>query len=72
MPKLDPKAANDQQPDGHRGSYKQVERVFLVLSLFYFTYIVSGFLVQPDWGAVARAEALGVLAQAINASSASG
>ncbi len=38
-----------------RGSYKQVERVFLVLSLFYTTYIISGFLVHPDWRVVARA-----------------
>src|SRR5581483_6605371 len=29
--------------------------VFLVLSLFYTTYIISGFLVHPDWRVVARA-----------------
>lgn len=37
-----------------RGSYKSVERVFLVLSLVYISYLLSGFLVGPDWGQVAR------------------
>ena len=32
-----------------RGSYKYVERVLLVLCLIYISYIVSGFLVHPDW-----------------------
>jgi Mn2+/Fe2+ NRAMP family transporter len=32
-----------------RGSYKPVERVLLLLSLIYFTYIVSAFLSHPDW-----------------------
>lgn len=35
-----------------RGSYKYVERVLLVLCLIYVTYIISGFLVHPDWGQV--------------------
>ncbi len=38
-----------------RGSYKLVERVFLVLSAFYLAYIFSGYLVRPDWGLVASA-----------------
>ncbi len=37
-----------------RGSYKSVERVFLVLSLVYLSYIFSGFLAKPDWSEVAR------------------
>ncbi len=37
-----------------RGSYKSVERVFLVLSVVYLSYIFSGFLARPDWGEVAR------------------
>jgi Mn2+/Fe2+ NRAMP family transporter len=32
-----------------RGSYKPVEKVLLVLSLIYFTYIISAFLGHPDW-----------------------
>jgi Mn2+/Fe2+ NRAMP family transporter len=36
-----------------RGSFKQVERVFLIACSLYFTYIVSGFLSNPPWGHVA-------------------
>jgi NRAMP (natural resistance-associated macrophage protein)-like metal ion transporter len=32
-----------------KGSYKSVEKVFLVACLFYISYIVSGFLVNPRW-----------------------
>jgi len=32
-----------------RGSYKYVERVLLALCLIYASYVVSGFLVHPDW-----------------------
>jgi len=35
-----------------KGTYKSVEKVFLVACLFYLTYIVSGFLAKPDWSAV--------------------
>ena len=38
-----------------RGSYPLVEKVLLSIALVYLTYVVSGFLVQPDWGEVARA-----------------
>ena len=31
-----------------------IERVFVVLSLLYLSYVVSGVLAHPDWGAVAR------------------
>jgi len=37
-----------------RISGKLVERVFVVLSLVYVTYIISGVLAHPDWGDVAR------------------
>jgi Mn2+/Fe2+ NRAMP family transporter len=37
-----------------KGSYKVVEKVFLVACLFYVTYIVSGFMAAPDWGHVAK------------------
>jgi NRAMP (natural resistance-associated macrophage protein)-like metal ion transporter len=37
-----------------RGSYRRVERVFLVMSLVFLGYIVSAFLAKPDWGEVAR------------------
>jgi len=32
-----------------KGNYKSVEKVFLVGCLIYVTYIISGFLVKPDW-----------------------
>ena len=32
-----------------RGTYKSVEKIFLFASVFYVTYIISGFLVKPDW-----------------------
>jgi Mn2+/Fe2+ NRAMP family transporter len=35
-----------------KGTYKSVEKVFLVACLFYVTYIISGFLARPDWAAV--------------------
>lgn len=37
-----------------RGSYKYVERILLVLSVIYLSYIISGFLVHPDWAQVFR------------------
>ena len=36
-----------------KGSYKRVERAFLLMSLVFIGYIVSAFLSRPDWGAVA-------------------
>ncbi|MGH9945380.1 MAG: Nramp family divalent metal transporter [Pyrinomonadaceae bacterium] len=37
-----------------KGSYRRVERVFLVMSLVFLGYIVSAFLARPAWGEVAR------------------
>jgi NRAMP (natural resistance-associated macrophage protein)-like metal ion transporter len=38
-----------------KGSYRRVERVFLVMSLVFLGYVVSAFLAHPDWSEVARA-----------------
>jgi NRAMP (natural resistance-associated macrophage protein)-like metal ion transporter len=35
-----------------KGSYRRVERVFLLMSLVFLGYIVSAFLARPDWGTV--------------------
>lgn len=35
-----------------RGSYKSVERVFLVACGIYLTYVISGILAHPHWGLV--------------------
>jgi NRAMP (natural resistance-associated macrophage protein)-like metal ion transporter len=32
-----------------KGNYKRVEKIFLVGCALYVTYIISGFLVKPDW-----------------------
>src|SRR5437868_4742448 len=37
-----------------KGSYRRVERVFLVMSLVFLGYIVSAFLARPHWGEVAH------------------
>ena len=37
------------------GSYRRVQRVFLVLSLVFLTYIVAAFMADPDWGAALQA-----------------
>ena len=36
------------------GSYKRVERVFLVMSLVFLGYIISAFLARPEWGTIAH------------------
>jgi NRAMP (natural resistance-associated macrophage protein)-like metal ion transporter len=38
-----------------RGSYPVVERVLLSIGIVYLTYVVSGFLVHPNWTEVFRA-----------------
>jgi NRAMP (natural resistance-associated macrophage protein)-like metal ion transporter len=37
-----------------RGNYKIVERVFFAFCIVYLAYVVSGFLVHPDWHDVLR------------------
>ena len=37
-----------------KGNYQSMERVFLCACAVYLTYVVSGFLANPDWGEAAR------------------
>lgn len=37
-----------------KGSFKQVERFLLAISLIYLTYVLSGFLANPPWETIAR------------------
>ena len=37
-----------------RGSQKRVERVFLLMSLVFFCYVISAFVSKPNWGEVAE------------------
>ncbi|MCL5410514.1 MAG: Nramp family divalent metal transporter [Patescibacteria group bacterium] len=32
-----------------KGSFKSLERIFLLLSSFYIVYIISAFMARPDW-----------------------
>src|SRR5271168_4803718 len=37
-----------------RGSYRQVEKIFLVACGFYLSYVLSAFLAKPDWMLAAK------------------
>jgi len=37
-----------------RGTYRSVERIFLIACLVYLAYPISGILARPDWGFVVR------------------
>jgi NRAMP (natural resistance-associated macrophage protein)-like metal ion transporter len=32
-----------------KGNYQSVEKIFLFACVLYVTYVISGFLIQPDW-----------------------
>jgi NRAMP (natural resistance-associated macrophage protein)-like metal ion transporter len=38
-----------------KGTYRSVEKVFLVACIFYVAYVVTGFLARPDWVEVVQA-----------------
>ena len=40
------------------GSYKRVEKVFLILSLVFVTYIIAAVMAQPDWELTLESTAL--------------
>lgn len=33
------------------GSYRRIEKVLLAISCIFLTYVIAGFMVEPDWGA---------------------
>ncbi|MDR3053165.1 MAG: Nramp family divalent metal transporter [Coriobacteriales bacterium] len=35
------------------GTYKRIEKIFMVISLVFLTYVAAAFLSEPDWGDVA-------------------
>jgi len=37
-----------------KGTYKSVEKAFLVACVFYISYIITGIIVKPDWNHVAE------------------
>ena len=38
-----------------KGNYKSVEKAFLLACIFYLSYIISGFMVKPNWSAIGLA-----------------
>src|SRR5207237_111040 len=36
-----------------KGSYRRVEKIFVVFALVFLSYVVAAFLAKPDWGQVA-------------------
>ncbi|HBN07195.1 MAG TPA: Mn transporter [Cyanobacteria bacterium UBA8530] len=44
-----------------KGSYKKIENIFLVASLFYATYVISGLMASPNWGPILKAVATPVI-----------
>ncbi|MFA6940070.1 MAG: Nramp family divalent metal transporter [Clostridiaceae bacterium] len=38
-----------------KGSYKKVEKIFLLFTFLFFSYIISAFIIKPDWGIVFKA-----------------
>lgn len=38
-----------------KGTYRRVERIFLISSAIFLTYVIAGFLAHPNWGEVAKA-----------------
>ncbi|HEV2731113.1 MAG TPA: Nramp family divalent metal transporter [Terriglobales bacterium] len=41
-----------------KGQYKSVEKVFVVASFFYITYLLAGLLARPDWAHALRSTAM--------------
>lgn len=37
-----------------KGTTKHVERVFLLMSLIFFSYIISAFMAKPDWATIGK------------------
>ncbi len=37
-----------------KGTYKSVEKVFLIACVFYVSYVITGIIVKPNWGHVAE------------------
>jgi Mn2+/Fe2+ NRAMP family transporter len=37
-----------------KSNYKMLEKFFLLMILFYVTYVIAGFVAKPDWGVVAK------------------
>ena len=44
-----------------KGSYDKTEKVFLLFTLVFFSYVITAFIAKPNWGEVLRAAVVPVL-----------
>ena len=44
-----------------KGTYRSVEKIFLVASVFYVAYVISAFLIKPDWSEALHASVTPVI-----------
>ena len=44
-----------------KGTYRSVEKIFLVASVFYIAYVISAFLIKPDWPEALRSSVTPVI-----------
>ena len=44
-----------------KGTYRSVEKIFLVASVFYVAYVISAIMVEPDWGQAVKSSVLPVV-----------
>ncbi len=44
-----------------KGTYRSVEKIFLVASVFYVAYVISAIMVKPDWGEAVKSSVIPVV-----------
>jgi len=44
-----------------KGTYRSVEKIFLVASVFYVAYVISAIMVEPDWGEAIKSSVIPVV-----------
>ena len=44
-----------------KGTYRSVEKIFLVASAFYVAYVISAIMVEPDWGEAVKSSVIPVV-----------
>ena len=44
-----------------KGTYRSVEKIFLVASAFYLAYVISAVMIKPDWGQAIKSSVMPVV-----------
>ena len=44
-----------------KGTYRSVEKIFLVASAFYVAYVISAVMIEPDWGQALQSSVIPVV-----------